>query len=99
MPANALSAFVQGFIVLVHNNKDPSDEEWQAYLKILEHVPHARGLFGRTLGGKPSSAQRKQSIEIGRNMLAGRQPPHVAIMTNSRAARAVVTIMNWFFNN
>ncbi|NVB37537.1 STAS/SEC14 domain-containing protein [Pseudenhygromyxa sp. WMMC2535] len=80
--------------IAVHGKVPPSDEEWQAYLDhIVNHVSEIRGVLVSTLGGGPSTAQRRAATEHWNRYGS---TPKMAIMTVSPIVRGMVKALSWF---
>lgn len=81
------------FLVFVHTDEPPSDEEWARLIEAFREVPDLRRcrVLVLTDGGAPDARQR---LSINR-VLKDFNPP-VAIVSSSMVARAVVTAMGWF---
>lgn len=82
-------------VVLVHGPDAPTDAEMHAYVQDLERwLPELVGILVVTLGGGPSSRQRRE----GNAMLArnGRKGLRVAVVSDSLLARGIVNALNLF---
>lgn len=83
---------IERIMIAVYAQKEPTDEEWSAYLDSVA----ALGLDGSrhlivTAGGGPNSIQRKRLNDL----LAGRSIP-VSVVTNSTTVRGITTALSWF---
>jgi hypothetical protein len=82
---------IDRLFIVVYGVKDPSDEEWEAYLKLVQRHGIDRTMqLIFTEGGGPTAQQRRY-LE---NILNGRAVP-VAVITTSPAIRVMVTAMSW----
>lgn len=79
-------------LVLVHTEKNPTNDEWQRFLDELRRVgvKQARVLV-RTEGAAPDTLQRQQFNDL----LAGHPLP-LAVLSDSRVVRGVGTALRWF---
>ncbi len=81
-------------LLLAHDQHRPADDEWRDWLRAYEtRSPHIRGVLVRTLGGGPSSSQRKELVQA---MQAQTIPTPTAILTSSAIVRGVLTALSWF---
>jgi hypothetical protein len=86
---------IEGVFVVVHGKANPEDDEWTDYLEYYKQ-------FGRnslktlilTEGGGPSTKQRGQMNEA----LQG-STPIIALCTDSKVVRGIVTAISWFNSN
>lgn len=82
--------------VLVHSRDNPTNEEWRSYLTAM--VGHMEARNGDlvslivTDGGGPNTVQRTDMNE----MLVKGRSINTAVVTESRAARGIVTALGWF---
>jgi len=82
---------IDRLFIVVYGAKDPTDEEWEAYIKLVQRHGIDRTMqLIFTEGGGPTAPQRRY-LE---NILNGRAVP-VAVMTSSPAIRVMVTAMSW----
>lgn len=83
--------------VLVHGRVDPTDEEWDRYIRFLQTHgnPHSKVVV-YTHGGTPTAKQRAKLIEYMER--AGTKDVPVAVMTSSPVARGVVTVFRWLLH-
>ena len=83
-------------IVLVHNSKHPSEDEWSRYVNavdICQRSPQQlRGVLVTSLGGAPNTGQRKAIVTA-----AGPQLFVTCVCTDSMVARGVITAINWLY--
>ncbi len=83
---------VDRLFIVVYGARNPSDDEWQDYLDLVE----AQGI-DRTMqlifsdGGEPTSTQRRLL-----NELLGGRPVPVAVVSASARVRGTVTALSWF---
>jgi len=83
-------------LLLAHDKHRPADDEWQAWLRAYEtRSPRIRGVLVRTLGGGPSSSQRKELVQA---LQAETIRTPTAILTSSAIARGVLTALSWFLS-
>jgi hypothetical protein len=83
-------------LLLAHDEHRPADDEWRGWLRAYEtRSPHIRGVLVRTLGGGPSSSQRKELVQA---MEAQTIRTPTAILTSSAIARGVLTALSWFLS-
>lgn len=84
-------------VLVVHTAKDPSPEDWSAYLDVTvdamaENQGRCRALVF-TAGGKPDATQRALAVERGWKQ--NRLSP-VAVVSDDRLVRGVITVFAWF---
>lgn len=95
MCTRALSRRLQ---VIVHNALPPADDEWAAHCNEARELRARWGKLDTLVltphGAGPNAAQRKLYAEV-----VGADAVRVAVMTDSRAARAILTAMSWFNSN
>ncbi len=86
-------------LLLVHNHKTPSEDEWKHYLAVLNR--NLKGQLIVTLGGGPNAAQRREAAKRAKAVFKdnGRQIPLSVVMTDSAPMRGLVTVFNWLFPN
>jgi hypothetical protein len=83
-------------LLLAHDEHRPTDDEWRSWLRAYEtRSPRIRGVLVRSLGGGPSSSQRKELVEA---MEAQTIRTPTAILTSSAIARGVLTALSWFLS-
>lgn len=83
-------------VFVVQNDKNPSDDEWDAYVaNVTAHLdtPNGAGL-AFTDGGAPNSKQRDHMRET-----LGVRSPRSAVISDSVLVRGVVTALSWFNPN
>lgn len=81
----------QTFIV-VYGTRNPSNEEWEGYLAVVERQGFESTVqLIVTEGGGPDSPQRK----LLNDKLKGRSVP-VAVISKNPIIRGVVTALSWF---
>jgi hypothetical protein len=86
--------FVEGYAIIVHDDKTPSASDWQRWLEAcLETRDQLHGLLVYSQGGGPDAGQRSQLLEIIKD---GRVKYPTAILTPSTLMRAMITALNWF---
>lgn len=89
---------VGDLIITVHTESAPSDAEWKGYVEALREVVRTTADYARLRnivfsdGGAPNSLQRK----VVNDIIAGRDPIPVALVSGSALARGVVTALAWF---
>lgn len=80
--------------LVVHTEKPPGDEEWDAYITAIKsyerELPRVRTMV-ITEGGGPNSAQRRTLNDFlrGRTTL-------VVLVSSSPIARGITTALSWF---
>lgn len=84
-------------VLLVHGAHDPSVEEWEAAMDdtsdaMAENEGRCRMLVF-TAGGKPSAPQRARALARG---WANNLRSPVAVVTDNRLVRGVITVFAWF---
>jgi hypothetical protein len=81
-------------LITAHDEGAPSDDEWRSWLRDYEgHIEALRGNIVHSLGGGPTSSQRKDLLNvIGRH----EHVPPTVIMTSSALMRGLVTAVGWF---
>jgi hypothetical protein len=83
-------------LLLAHDVHRPTEDEWRAWLRAYEtRSPHVRGVLVRTVGGGPSSSQRKELVQT---IQAQTSPPRTAILTSSALVRGLLTAISWFLS-
>lgn len=79
-------------LVLAHTDKNPSNDEWQAFLSEIRRItPQRVRVLVRTEGAAPDSLQRQQFNDL----LAGTPVP-LAVLSDSRIVQGVGTALRWF---
>ena len=80
--------------IAVHGKSPPTDEEWQEYLDhIVAHVSEIRGVLVNTIGGGPTTSQRRIATEHWNRYGS---TPKMAIMTVSPIVRGMAKALSWF---
>jgi hypothetical protein len=83
---------IDRLFIVVYGARDPTDEEWDAYLALAEQHGIAQTMqLICTDGGEPTATQRRKLNE----RLGGRTVP-VAVVSSSQRVRATVTALSWF---
>ncbi len=85
---------VGDLLLVVHANASPDAGEWRRFCEIAGELRNARGELRAlvvTEGGAPNATQRTLY-----NEQVGAKNVRVAVLTDSAAARAVLTAMSWF---
>jgi hypothetical protein len=83
---------IDRLFIVVYGTTDPTDEEWEDYIKLVQHHGIDRTMqLIFTDGGGPSATQRRYLNET----LAGRFVP-VAVVSTSARIRMTVTGLSWF---
>jgi hypothetical protein len=78
-------------LLLCHSPEPPTNEEWDAHLRLLERVMREHGTVNTIVlseGGAPSATQRAALTKV-----LGTGPTRSAILTRSSAVRAVLTAL------
>jgi hypothetical protein len=78
-------------LVMVQNDKTPTDNEWNEFLQIVDQDPHGLRLFVMTDGGAPSADQRKRLEGALRSA-----QPLVAAVSDSLKVRFVAATIALF---
>ena len=82
-------------LVVVHGVTHPTDADWAIYLDALrQNAAILDAQLIVTDGGSPTSAQRKESLDLAGGQWE-RVPP-TAVVTSAVLARGVVTALSWF---
>lgn len=82
------------FVAVAHGDSAPSDAEWKEYLALLERsLPGVTGILVTTDGAAPDAGQRAGMVRL-LDKVGGRF--RTAVITTSRVARGVVTLLGWF---
>lgn len=85
-------AVIEGILIAVHGEQNPRQDEWDAYLTLCEEqADDIRSTLVVSAGGGPNSGQRSAL-----NDLFDGKSPAVAVCTDSRATRGIVTAISWF---
>jgi hypothetical protein len=80
-------------VVAVNTDADPSDADWDAFLKdLVPVVPVLRGMLVYTAGPGPSVSQRARANAV---LAKAQANLPIAVMTSSRMARGIVTAFSW----
>jgi hypothetical protein len=91
-----LMELVAGLIVVAHDEGNPSDRDWDAYMalvtKCTSEPSYFRGVLVTTRGGAPNAGQRK-ALQV----IADAQPYRTCVCTDSVVARGVIIAINWLF--
>jgi hypothetical protein len=84
---------VDDYLVFVHAEHPPEDEEWTEMLALFRKAFDIRRLkvLVYTAGGAPNARQRAQLNQVLEHI----RPP-VAVVTTSMVARAAGTAIAWF---
>jgi hypothetical protein len=75
-------------VVMVQNNKTPTDEEWSELLRLIAENPTGVRILVLTDGGAPSPAQRRRLQET----LGGAEPLVAAVSDNMKTRFVAATI-------
>lgn len=87
--------FQDGFVLVVHADKPPSDEEWRLYVEeCAARVGGLRGGVALTDGHGPNAAQRGLVVDE-----EGLIDVPFAIVTGSVVVRGIVTALRWLGKN
>lgn len=92
-PATMAWCRLGNIAVGVHNPGQPSDQEWEGWLGMCREMieqGQLQGCLVWTAGGAPNSKQRAMVKSV-----PGLLPVPIAIMTDSRVARGVITALSW----
>jgi hypothetical protein len=85
---------VEDVLVLVHGLEEPTDSEWDPYVRFAEAGQRSAkpliGLLVSTLGGAPNAGQRKAIVAVSHI-----RPIPTCVCTDSMIARGVVTAIRW----
>lgn len=88
---------VAGLIVAVHDEQNPSDSDWDAYVALVQESlsegSYFRGVLVTSLGGAPNAGQRKALQTV-----ADSKVYRTCICTDSVVARGVIIAINWLFS-
>jgi hypothetical protein len=80
--------------VAFHGANDPTDREWEAYLRhIGASLRDVDGIVGMTMGGGPNRAQRAYAVEFWKQQ--SKQPP-IAVITPSMLVVRMAGALRWF---
>lgn len=82
-------------VLLVHGESEPTDEEWDGYVSMLQDTSRAHGairLLVLTDGAGPNVTQRKRISEFEGDL-------STTVVTRSRVARGIVTAIGWLGAN
>ena len=83
---------VDNVIVVVHGPVAPTDEEWTAYLAVIERQGITRTAYLIEAGaGEPNQEQRRQRDEL----LAGHGALPIAILSDIARIRIAVMPLTW----
>lgn len=94
MPDTIRYELVNFTMVLVHNTRPPSDQEWRDYLEVLKQKKASvKKILVFAVGNGPNAVQRSMyNKTIQENDIR----PKVAIISGSAIVRGIVTAFNWF---
>lgn len=91
---------VDEFIVIVHGDSSPSDEEWAPWIEYNRRHFAEGGMVKLLIvtdGGAPSATQRQLTNEtLAEFFLENPKAVRGAIVTASTFVRGVVTALSWF---
>jgi hypothetical protein len=97
VPKNLGVGKVNAFVVVVHNDRAPSDEEWQAYIDFtvrhFERGMHVRFLI-TTTGGAPTVSQQKKIIDWAISHSKDPDAVRSAVVSSSTYARGTVQVVH-----
>jgi hypothetical protein len=83
---------IDRLFIVVYGAANPTDEEWDGYLELVERHGVERTMqLICTDGGEPSSVQRRR-LNL---LLNGRTVP-VAVVSDRARVRGTVTALSWF---
>ena len=89
---------VKRIVLAVHNEKDPTDEEYAAYCEFCLGLPtYVNSYLIKTDGGNLTPKQRAATNETLKKR--GTPEPTVAVVTPKVMVRGVVTALSWFNKN
>jgi hypothetical protein len=78
--------------VALHTDKDPSREEWDAWMVSVRKVPSTRlRVLAVTDGGGPNTVHRNQFVKY----LDGAKA-RIAVVSDAIMVRGIVTALSWF---
>jgi hypothetical protein len=99
---NMAISLVGDVVIAVHTANPPSDDEWQAYLKMILQAGKAQGgdmskirSLVVTEGGGPNAAQRRELTDALQKMSRWKDTP-AAVVSTSPVVRGIVTVLSWF---
>jgi hypothetical protein len=81
-------------LVLFHSSESPTNEEWDAHMRLLEQMMREHRSVNTivlTEGGAPSATQRAALTKV-----LGNGPTRSAILTRSAAVRTVLTALRFW---
>lgn len=87
-------ATLEQLLLIVHSERDPNDAEWSRLLHHAAWQPYA-GILVVTRGGGPTAKQRRELDTYW----GPRGAPPIAVATDSRAARSLLTALSWFLRH
>src|SRR5579871_6594936 len=90
--SNMAVKVIDRLFIVVYGVAAPTDEEWSAYLRLVERHGVDRTLqLVATDGGEPTAAQHRRLADL----LAGRTVP-VAVLSGNARVRVTVMALSWF---
>jgi hypothetical protein len=85
-----ISAEVAGVCIAVHTARDPSDAEWDEWMRVVATRPRdAVRVLAVTDGGGPNSVRRAQFV-------GAVDGPRIAVVSDALQVRGIVTALSWF---
>jgi hypothetical protein len=93
------AATVEGILICVHGEEEPSDADWAVFLNETRARGRvAEGILVHSLGGGPNARQREAARVLWREVLGSdAKIPDMAVLTASALVRGIVTVAAWFF--
>lgn len=80
------------FLVL-HTKDNPSDEEWESYLRAIKGARGVNGIMIISDGGGPTTMQRGKMNDLLEEL---KFQGKVAVVTVKSMVRGIVTAISWF---
>ncbi|MEM7154462.1 MAG: hypothetical protein AAF799_16565 [Myxococcota bacterium] len=87
---------IGSIFVVVHTDAAPGADEWSEYLAYYRENAHGKATLVVTDGGGPNAKQRAMVNEF---LEKTDMKPKIAICTDRRVTRGIVTALGWFNKN
>ncbi len=98
MVKNLAVQLIDSTLVVVHNARAPSDDDWQLFMDVWKrHLDHVTAQLVVSDGGAPNPEQRRASLALISRRRTG--PPPTAVLTTSMLVRGAVTALAWFIRD
>ncbi len=93
----AFSLFKRSLFLVLHTKDNPTEEEWNEYIKFTEqHMKQIQSTMILTEGGGPNATQRGLLNDL---IEGNKLKQKISVVTLSRMVRGIVTALSWFNPN